>query len=175
MAHPIGDLVDGDDGVQWGILLVDLVRTLPYRQRESLLYRYEIGLSYAAIASVLGESGFTIEERIYSAEQELAVQLAAAGCADTTKDALKSYYSDTRRVKPPVTWDGDILQALPQWLEEKALKEKNDETGAQPGLLARGVNAAVSGLRLGTGAFQRSFRQRVGPSRTDTTLPVTNQ
>ncbi len=174
-AHPIGDLVDGNDGVQWGILLVDLVRTLPYRQRESFLYRYEIGLSYSAIALVLGESGFTIEERIYSAEQELAVRLAAAGCADTTREALKSYYSETRRVKPPVTWDRDILQALPQWLEEKSLIEKNDETGTQPGMLSRGVNAVVCGIRSGTGVFRRSFRQRAAPTGADTNLPATSQ
>ncbi|MBL3526396.1 MAG: sigma-70 family RNA polymerase sigma factor [gamma proteobacterium endosymbiont of Lamellibrachia anaximandri] len=174
-AYPVGELVAGDDGVQWGVLLIDLIRSLSYRQRESFLFRYEIGLNCAAIALVLGESGFTIEERIRSAEQELAVRLAAAGCADTTREALKSYYSETRRVKPPVTWDRDILQVLPQWLGEKAPQEESNETGMQTGLLARGFSAAFRRLKSGSGALANGLRQSVEPAEVKMPLPATNQ
>ena len=173
--YPVGELVAGDDGVQWGVLLVDLVRTLSYRQRESLLFRYEIGLNCAAIALVLGESGFTIEERIRSAEQELAVRLAAAGCADTTREALKSYYSETRRVKPPVTWDRDILQILPQWLGEKASQDESNAAEIQAGLLARGFSAALRRLKSGSGALTNGLRQSVEPAEVKMPLPATSQ
>ncbi|MEN8177285.1 MAG: sigma factor-like helix-turn-helix DNA-binding protein [Pseudomonadota bacterium] len=99
----------------WSTLLVEMVRRLPEGLRKRFLFRYEIGLSHKAIATVLHEDKNTSERYINEAERKLFEGLENAGCK--MQISLDSLYRETRSLGPPASWDQEVLSAYPGWLK----------------------------------------------------------
>ena len=100
----------------WSTLLVEMVRRLPEGLRKRFLFRYEIGLSLKAIATVFEEDGSTTRAHLGEAERILTEGLVNAGWKRSR--SLGSLYQETRLLKPPISWDQEVLLSYPDWLND---------------------------------------------------------
>ncbi|MEN8167345.1 MAG: hypothetical protein ABFR65_07705 [Pseudomonadota bacterium] len=96
-------------------LLIDLIKRLPEGHRMRLLFRYEIGLSQKAIASLFDEEGETTKNYLDEAEGELLHGLSLAGRAKRV--SLDLLYRETRLLRPPASWDRELIKAYPAWFK----------------------------------------------------------
>jgi DNA-directed RNA polymerase specialized sigma24 family protein len=99
----------------WSMLLVEMVRRLPEGLRKRFLFRYEIGLSLKAIATVFHEETSASKGYLEEAERILFEGLGNAGFKKQI--SLESLYRETRSLRPPTTWDQEVLQGYPVWLK----------------------------------------------------------
>ncbi|MDJ0806465.1 MAG: hypothetical protein QNJ78_06485 [Gammaproteobacteria bacterium] len=99
----------------WSTLLVEMVRRLPEGLRKRFLFRYEIGLSNKAIATIFHEEASATVKYINEAERELTEGLMNAGCK--MRLSLESLYRETRVLKPPASWDQEVLSGYSEWFK----------------------------------------------------------
>jgi hypothetical protein len=104
-----------EDG-KWSLLLIEQFRRLPDSMKKRYLFKYEIGLSANAIARILEDKRRHIEKSIEEAENMLRRHMEEAGCP--TNIQLDKLYRESRVVKPPSTWDGEILDSFSIWLKQ---------------------------------------------------------
>ncbi len=104
-----------EDG-KWSLLLIEQFRRLPESMKKRYLFKYEIGLSANAIARILEDKRKHIEKSIEEAERILRLHMEEAGCPD--KIQLDKLYRESRVVKPPSSWDGEILDSFSIWLKQ---------------------------------------------------------
>ena len=98
----------------WSTLLVEMVRRLPEEQRKRFLFRYEIGLSSKAIAAIFNEDRNLTRQHLQEAENKLCEVLKNAGCK--MQFSLDDIYRETRSLKPPTSWDQEVLSAYRDWM-----------------------------------------------------------
>ncbi len=114
----------------WSTLLVELVRRLPEGLRRRFLFRHEIGLSRKAIATISHEETRVSIGYLEEAERKLLEGLENAGCKKQI--SLDVLYRETRSLRPPATWDQEVLMAYPGWLKNgvpealRNLQSRND-------------------------------------------------
>jgi DNA-directed RNA polymerase specialized sigma24 family protein len=107
---------DLDEDGGWSTLLIELIRRLPEGLRQRFLFRVEIGLSHKAIATIFREQPEQTRRSVEEAERELMDGLLQAGCSKSV--SLEVLYRETRVLKPPASWDAEVVSAYPRWFEE---------------------------------------------------------
>lgn len=115
----------------WSTLMVELIRRLPDGLRKRFLFRYEIGLSLKAIATVFEERTETTKAHVEEAERILIEGLVDSGWKRTK--SLVSLYRETRLLKPPSSWNHEVLLSYSGWMKKGAPKSllelfKNNES-----------------------------------------------
>jgi RNA polymerase sigma-70 factor (sigma-E family) len=76
-----------DDAVEDALVVLEAVRTLPPRQRQTVILRYYEDLSERDVATVLGCSVGTVKSQLARARASLARSLAPPEDANPTKEA----------------------------------------------------------------------------------------
>jgi hypothetical protein len=104
-----------EDG-KWSVVFIEQFKRLPDAMKKRFLFKHEIGLRANAIARILDDTKSHIEKSIEEAERMLRVNLDDAGCpAGISLDKL---YRESRAVKPPASWDSEILESFDIWLKQ---------------------------------------------------------
>lgn len=104
-----------EDG-KWSVVFIEQFKRLPDAMKKRFLFKHEIGLSATAISRILGDSKKHIEKSIEEAERMLRFNLDDAGCPASL--SLDKLYRESRVVKPPATWDNEILDSFGIWLKQ---------------------------------------------------------
>ncbi len=142
-----------EDG-KWSVIFIEQFRRLPESMKKRFLFKHEIGLSPNAIARIFDDKRKHIEKSIEEAEHMLRLHMDEAGCpASITVEKL---YRDSRVVKPPMHWNGEILDSFDIWLKQaenpKAFQpqEEHDEAEESKGGLAERLNDWMTSFKQRT-------------------------
>lgn len=100
----------------WSMVLVEHLKALPDEKKRYFLFKYEIGISDSAIARTFNVRKKAVENSIIETEKALLDSLAEDGL--TQKLSLEKLYRGSRVVKPPVSWDTEILESFEMWLKQ---------------------------------------------------------
>jgi DNA-directed RNA polymerase specialized sigma24 family protein len=119
----------------WSMTLLDHFKKLPDEKKRYFLFKYEIGISENAISRALGVSRKSVEKGLQETEAELRETMEESGCPK--KRSLERLYRESRVVKPPVSWDREIIDSFNMWLKqtdqpgqsEEIAKEKTQSEG----------------------------------------------
>jgi DNA-directed RNA polymerase specialized sigma24 family protein len=114
-----------EDG-KWSVAFIEQFKRLPDAMKKRFLFKHEIGLSATAIARILGDSKMHIEKSIEEAERMLRFNLDDAGCPASL--SLDKLYRESRVVKPPSTWDSEILESFSIWLKQAESPQSHKST-----------------------------------------------
>lgn len=104
-----------EDG-KWSVVFIDNFKRLPDAMKRRFLFKHEIGLRPNAIARILDDKTKHIEKAIEEAERMLRYSMEEAGCPKTL--SLDKLYRESRVVKPPASWDNEILDSFDIWLRQ---------------------------------------------------------
>jgi len=104
-----------EDG-KWSVVFIEHFKRLPDAMKRRFLFKHEIGLSNNAIARILDDKTKYIEKSIEEAERMLRYSMEEAGCPKTL--SLDKLYRESRVVKPPASWDNEILDSFEIWLRQ---------------------------------------------------------
>jgi hypothetical protein len=104
-----------EDG-KWSAVFIDHFKRLPDSMKRRFLFKHEIGLSNNAIARILDDKTKFIGKSIEEAERLLRYSMEESGCPKTL--SLDKLYRESRVVKPPVSWDNEILDSFDIWLRQ---------------------------------------------------------
>jgi IS30 family transposase len=99
-------------------------------KKRYFLLKYEIGISETAIARALGVNKKSVEKGLMEAEYELHMAMDEAGYKK--KYSLDRLYRESRVVKPPASWDKEIIDSFDMWLKQTASDELPEITSAEP-------------------------------------------
>ncbi|MEJ2453772.1 MAG: hypothetical protein P8103_06390 [Candidatus Thiodiazotropha sp.] len=116
-----------EDG-KWHVVFIEQFRRLPESMKKRFLFKHEIGLSTTAIARIFEDKRKHIEKSIEEAEKMLRLHMDEAGCPASI--SLDRLYRESRVVKPPASWDSEILESFSIWLkqaENPGLEQKRPE------------------------------------------------
>lgn len=105
-----------DEEKCWSMLLVEQIRRLPDGLRKRFLFRFEMGLSGKAVATIFAEGAETTKGYLREAEQILMTSLVQAGYHK--KVPVEVLYRETRFLKPPTSWDEAVLGSYKEWLSQ---------------------------------------------------------
>lgn len=152
-----------EDG-KWSVAFIDHFKRLPEAMKRRFLFKHEIGLSTSAIARILGDKKQHIEKAIEEAERMLRYSLEEAGCPSTL--SLDKLYRESRVVKPPTSWDTEILESFDIWLkqgdtprQERKRREDNGE-GPRGGGLGERIKSFGERLLQQTDHFKARFSSK---------------
>ncbi|MEW8330941.1 MAG: hypothetical protein AB2722_13870 [Candidatus Thiodiazotropha sp.] len=98
----------------WSLVLLEHFKKLPAEQKRFFLFKHEIGISETAIAKALDVDKKTIEKRLGRAESLLREAMKDSGCP--VRHSLVRLYRESRVVKPPASWDREIIDSFNMWL-----------------------------------------------------------
>jgi DNA-directed RNA polymerase specialized sigma24 family protein len=144
---------DLEDDIKWSLVFVEHFKRLPNAMKKRYLFKHEIGLTTRAIARILGESRSSVEKSLEESERTLRFDMDNEGCPASL--SLDKLYRDSRVVKPPATWDGEILASFDNWLEHaESPRSWKFEIWIQSMGLKWGAGEKAAGL------FERLTRQR---------------
>jgi DNA-directed RNA polymerase specialized sigma24 family protein len=135
-----------EDG-KWSVVFIEKFKQLPEAMKKRFLFKHEIGLSSAAIARILEDKKRHIEKSIEEAERMLRFNMDDAGCPASI--SLDKLYRDSRVVKPPATWDKEILDSFTIWLKQsgRTPKPKRDEDEGPRGGLGEKIGSWVKQVK----------------------------
>jgi len=136
-----------DEEGGWTTLLIELIRRLPEGLRQRFLFRSEIGLSHKAIAKIFDEPPDVTRRLIEQAERTLLSDLLKAGC--NNEISLEKLYRETRVLKPPVSWDDEVIPVYQLWFQE----------GVPPVLLKTTAEGGKGGLAVVQDLWRKAIRQ----------------
>lgn len=102
-----------EDG-KWSVVFIEQFRRLPESMKKRFLFKHEIGLHPNAIARIFDDKRKHIEKSIEEAEHMLQLHMVEAGCPATI--SLDKLYRESRVVKPPASWNEEILDSFNIWL-----------------------------------------------------------
>ncbi len=122
-----------EDG-KWSVIFIEQFRSLPESMKKRFLFKHEIGLSTNAIARIFDDKRKHIEKSIEEAEHMLRLHMDEAGCPASI--SLERLYRDSRVVKPPANWDGEILDSFDIWLKQaenpQSFRQEETEDADEP-------------------------------------------
>jgi hypothetical protein len=107
---------DLEENIKWSLVFVEHFKRLPNAMKKRYLFKHEIRLTTRAIGLVLGESRSDIEKSLEASERALRFDMDNEGCPASL--SLDKLYRVSRMVKPPATWDSEILASFGNWLEQ---------------------------------------------------------
>ena len=111
-----------EDG-KWSLVFIEQFRQLPEPMKKRFLFKHEIGLSTKALARIFDDKRKHIEKSIEESERMLREKMDDAGCPESL--SLDQLYRESRVVKPPESWNGEILDSFAIWLKQAG----NDTSG----------------------------------------------
>ena len=114
-----------EDG-KWSVVFIDQFRQLPESMKKRFLFKHEIGLSNTAIARIFDDKRKHVDKSIEEAERILRQNMDEAGCPE--KLSLDKLYRDSRVVKPPESWNSEILDSFAIWLKQAGSADAGDES-----------------------------------------------
>ena len=142
----------------WSLTLIEHFKHLTNEKKRYFLFKHEIGISEAAIAKTFGAKKRAVENCIKEAENELREAMEESGCPK--KLSLEKLYRESRVVKPPVSWDKEILDSFNMWLKQTdqppvadevaPRKEETTSTTGKWGQLREQVKTKLSALNKRT-------------------------
>lgn len=135
-----------EDG-KWSLVFIEKFKQLPDSMKKRFLFKHEIGLSATAIARILEDKTKHIQKSIEEAERMLRFNMDDAGCPSSL--SLDKLYRDSRVVKPPATWDKEILDSFSIWLKQtgRTPKPKRDEDEGPKGGLGEKIGSWVKQVK----------------------------
>ncbi|MFN2187364.1 MAG: hypothetical protein ACK2T3_01215 [Candidatus Promineifilaceae bacterium] len=104
-----------EDG-KWSLVFIEHFKRLPDTMKRRFLFKHELGLSTKAIARILEDQKKHVEKAIEEAERMLHFSMEEAGCPKAL--SLDKLYRESRVVKPPASWDNEILDSFDIWLRQ---------------------------------------------------------
>jgi DNA-directed RNA polymerase specialized sigma24 family protein len=123
----------------WSLILLDHFKKLTDEKKRYFLFKYEIGISETAISRALGVSRKSVEKGLAQAEAELHEAMEESGYSK--KHSLHRLYRESRVVKPPATWDREIIDSFNMWLKQieqpKQSNEAAEEKGEPEGIIEK--------------------------------------
>lgn len=105
-----------EEDIKWSLVFVEHFKRLPNAMKKRYLFKHEIGLTTRAIARILGDSKSNIQKSLEAAERTLRFDMDNEGCPASL--SLGKLYRVSRRVKPPASWDNEILASFDIWREQ---------------------------------------------------------
>lgn len=156
-----------EDG-KWSVVFIDHFKRLPEAMKRRFLFKHEIGLSTNAIARILNDKKQHVEKSITEAENMLHYSLEEAGCP--TSLSLEKLYRESRVVKPPASWDSEILESFDIWLKQgdhpRPQRYSQDEReGPRGGGLGGRIKAFGERLAQQTGQLKSKLTHNKGKRR----------
>ena len=147
-----------EDG-KWSVVFIEQFRRLPESMKKRFLFKHEIGLSITAIARIFDDKRKHVEKAIEEAEHILRLHMEEAGCPASI--SLDRLYRESRVVKPPASWNSEILESFEMWQKQARnpdfqlpSSERASETPQNP--IAEKLEALTSTVkRLGDGLKAR--------------------
>jgi hypothetical protein len=122
--------IEQDDN--WSLVLLEHFKKLSAEKRRFFLFKYEIGINEAAIAKTLGLEKGSVDKGLMQAESELHKAMDESGY--TKKYSLAKLYRESRVVKPPASWDQEIIDSFNMWLKQTTQPEEQLlEVSVKPG------------------------------------------
>ena len=107
---------DIEQDENWSLALIEHLKQLGDDQKRYFLFKHEIGISEAAIARTFSVKRKSVESCINAAEETLKSSLHEAGMP--AKLSLEKVYRQSRVVKPPHSWDKEILDSFDMWVKQ---------------------------------------------------------
>lgn len=151
----------------WSLSLIEHLKLLSDEKKRYFLFKYEIGISEAAMAKTFSVKRRVIESSIKETEAELLDGLKEAGLPKNY--SLEKLYRGSRVVKPPVSWDKEILESFDMWVKQADRPvegaEVSDEEAPAAGLsgkwnqLRDHVKSKLSSINKRTSAKQNRNRK----------------
>ncbi len=156
---------------KWSVVFIEQFRRLPEPMKKRFLFKHEIGLSPTAIARILDDKRKHIEKSIEEAERMLRLHMDEAGCPD--RFSLDKLYRDSRVVKPPASWNNEILDSFEIWLKQTELpndahSETEDEQQEAKAGFGEMLNDWIATFKQRTHKLRagtKSRKPRITPSR----------
>lgn len=108
--------LDIEQDGNWSQTLIEHLKLLSDEKKRYFLFKHEIGISEAAIARTLNVKKKEVETCIQQTESELHESMEEAGCPKSL--SLEKLYRQSRVVKPPISWDKEILDSFNMWLKQ---------------------------------------------------------
>ena len=146
-----------EDG-KWSLVFIDQFRQLPESMKKRFLFKHEIGLSNTAIARILEDKRKHIDKSIEEAERILRLNMDEAGCPSNL--SLDKLYRDSRVVKPPESWNGEILESFSIWLKQAGSDVDMTPTPSEPNEPAGGLAEKISEWMLKLKQFKSKRKRR---------------
>jgi predicted DNA-binding protein YlxM (UPF0122 family) len=122
----------------WSLTLIEHFKHLADEQKRYFLFKHEIGISDSAIAKTFEVKKKAVETCIKEAESVLQEAMDESGCPKHL--SLEKLYRESRAVKPPVSWDKEILDSFGMWLKQTDepviqpnVKDNQAKNAGQPG------------------------------------------
>lgn len=113
----------------WSLVLLEHFKKLSAEKKRYFLFKYEIGISETAIARALGVDKKVIEAGLMEAEYELHMAMDESGYKKM--HSLEKLYRDSRVVKPPASWDQEIIDSFNMWLIQAEQPEQSADISMQ--------------------------------------------
>lgn len=124
---------DIEQDENWSLALIEHMKQLGDDQKRYFLFKHEIGISEAAIARTFSVKRKAVHACIDAAEETLKSSLHEAGMPH--KLSLEKVYRESRVVKPPHSWDKEILESFDMWIRQtdgpasRAVKREEPQSG----------------------------------------------
>jgi DNA-directed RNA polymerase specialized sigma24 family protein len=107
---------DIEQDENWSLALIEYLKKLGDDQKRYFLFKHEIGISEAAIARTFSVKRKSVESCIRAAEEDLKNSLHEAGMPESI--SMEKVYRESRVVKPPHSWDQEILESFDIWVKQ---------------------------------------------------------
>lgn len=106
----------------WSLVLLEHFKKLSAEKKRYFLFKHEIGISENAISKTLGVNRKVIEKQLAQAETALQEAMDDSGCPK--KYSLEKLYRVSRVVKPPASWDQEIIDSFNMWLMQADMPDE---------------------------------------------------
>ncbi|MET0029725.1 MAG: hypothetical protein ABW101_18995 [Candidatus Thiodiazotropha sp.] len=153
----------------WSLTLIEHFKQLTDDQKRYFLFKHEIGISETAIARTLNVKKKVVENSIIEAESALRDAMDESGCPSTL--TLEALYRGSRVVKPPMSWDKEILESFNMWVKQtdqpSAEQESEPEPESSEGLAGKWhqlrdkVRSKLSSMKSSSSTQKRGKRRNV--------------
>ncbi len=114
----------------WSLTLIEHFKHLTEDKKRFFLFKHEIGISETAIARTLNVKKKVVENSIEEAENELRDAMTESGCPSHL--TLEALYRGSRVVKPPVSWDKEIIESFTMWIKQTDHQPLGHQSAPEP-------------------------------------------
>ncbi|MES9818520.1 MAG: hypothetical protein ACH255_10750 [Candidatus Thiodiazotropha sp.] len=139
-----------EDG-NWSLVLMEHFKQLSVEKKRYFLFKHEIGISETAISRTLDISRKDVEKGLREAESELREAMEDSGCPK--KRSLERLYRESRVVKPPASWDQEIIDSFNMWLRQTEQPNQPEKAPVK--------SDASTGIAGKLGHFKDQVRSRI--------------
>jgi hypothetical protein len=135
----------------WSLVLMEHFKKLTAEKKRYFLFKHEIGMSETAISKIVDVAKKVIEKKLQQAETELYTAMDESGCPK--KYSLEKLYRESRVVKPPASWDQEIVDSFNMWL----MQAEQPDLHASPDI-ETSESTSSAGIAEKIGNFKQQVR-----------------